>query len=91
MVSQRVDDLLARYVNPLTGGPDGNGWPFDAELSATAVAGLLEAVDGVERVEEVVLFEYDLRNSTRLATGRESIRPEPHTLFLAARNRVVVR
>lgn len=91
MVSQRIDDLLARFVNPLTGGPDGNGWPFDAELSATAVAGLLEAVDGVERVEEVVLFEYDLRNDVRLATGRESIRPEPHTLFLAARNRVVVR
>lgn len=91
MVRQRVDELLARFVNPLTGGPDGNGWPFDAELSATSVAALIEAVDGVERVEEVLLFEYDLRNGVRLAGGRESIRPEPHTLFLAQQNRVVVR
>lgn len=91
LVRQRVKDVVDRFVNPLTGGPDGNGWPFDTEVTATAVAGLLESVDGVERVEEVLLFEYDLRNGVRLANGRESIRPEPHTLFLSAAHSVVVR
>lgn len=91
LVRQRVEEVLYRFVNPLTGGPDGNGWPFDVELTAASVAGMLEAVDGVERVEEVLLFEYDLRTGTRLASGRESIRPEPHTLFLSRAHSVVVR
>ncbi|GAA1621613.1 putative baseplate assembly protein [Georgenia ruanii] len=91
LVRQRVLDVLVRYVNPLTGGPDGTGWPFDTDLTAAAVAQLAEAVEGVERVEEVVLFEYDLRTGRRLGSGRDTLRLDPHALFLSAEHRVVVR
>ena len=90
-VRDRALAAVYRYVNPLIGGPDGTGWPFDADLSAANVFQVLEAVEGVERVEEVLLFEYDLRNGERIGFGREVINLERDSLFLSAMNRVVVR
>ncbi len=77
LVRQRAIDALTRYVNPLTGGPDGTGWPFDADLNAAVVTQLLESVEGVERVEEVLLFEYDLRTGRRLGSGQGRHPPRP--------------
>jgi predicted phage baseplate assembly protein len=91
LVRQRALDALTRYVNPLTGGPDGTGWPFDADLNAAAVTQLLETVDGVERVEEALLFEYDLRTGRRLGNGKDVIRLDEHSLFLSATHQIVVR
>ncbi|ROS21781.1 putative baseplate assembly protein [Cellulomonas sp. PhB150] len=91
MVRQRVSDALTRFVHPLTGGPDGGGWPFDAALTATAAAQVVEAVDGVLAVDELQLFEYDLRTGRRIGDGRETIVPSEHALFLSADHRVVVR
>lgn len=91
LVSGRIVEELTRYVNPLTGGSDGAGWPFDADLSFAAVSQLVEAVDGVERVDEVLLFEYDLRTGRRLGSGRDIIRLAPDSLFLSAAHQVVVR
>lgn len=91
LVRQRATDVLTRYINPLTGGTEGGGWPFDADLNTASVAQLLEAVEGVERVEEVLLFEYDLRTGRRLGSGRDVIRLDRHSLFLSAQHQVVVR
>jgi predicted phage baseplate assembly protein len=91
LVRQRASDLLTRYINPLTGGPDGTGWPFDADLNAATMAQLLETVDGIERVEEALLFEYDLRTGRRLGSGKDVIRLDQHSLFLSAPHQVVVR
>ncbi len=91
LVRQRALDLLYRFVNPLTGGSDGNGWPFDLDLNAAPIAEMLEAIEGVERVEEVLLFEYDLRTGRRSGPGREVLSLERDSLFLSARHQVVVR
>ncbi len=91
LVRQRAIEALTRYVNPLTGGPDGTGWPFDADLNAAAVTQLLETIDGVERVEEALLFEYDLRTGRRLGSGKDVVRLDGHSLFLSAPHQVVVR
>ncbi len=91
LVRQRALDLLYRYVNPLVGGPDGTGWPFDHDLNAAPLAQMLEAVEGVERVDEVLLFEYDLRRAGRYGPGRELIRLDRQSLFLSAGHQVVVR
>jgi predicted phage baseplate assembly protein len=91
LVRQRAIEALTRYINPLTGGPDGAGWPFDADLNSAVVTQLLESVDGVERVEEALLFEYDLRTGRRLGAARDVIRLDQHSLFLSARHQVVVR
>lgn len=91
LVRQRLMDLLFRYLNPLTGGPEGDGWPFDTDLSAAMLLELLAAVEGVERVEEILLFPYDLRSDARVGAGRDTIRLDGQTLFLSARHQVVVR
>ena len=91
IVRQRALDLLYRYVNPLTGGSDGDGWPFDVDLNAAPIAEMLEAIEGVERVDEVLLFEFDLRTGRRYGIGRELIRLDRQSLFLSARHQIVVR
>jgi predicted phage baseplate assembly protein len=91
LVRQRALDALTRFVNPLVGGPDGTGWPFDADINAAVVTQLLESVDGVERVEEALLFEYDLRTGRRLGAGKDVIRLDRHSLFLSSNHQVVVR
>lgn len=91
LVRQRAQDVLYRYINPLTGGPDGEGWPFDVDLNAAPLAEMLEAIEGVERVDEVLLFSYDLRTGQRVGVGKEVVRLDRSTLFLSAKHQVLVR
>lgn len=91
LVRERALSALYRFLNPLTGGADGNGWGFDVDLNAASVFQLLEAVEGVERVEEVLFFEYDLRNHERLGFGKELVKLGRDSLFMSANHQVVVR
>lgn len=91
LVRQRALDALYGFVNPLAGGPDGEGWPFDADLNAATLFQLLAGVDGVDRVDEVLFFEYDLRNRVRIGAAREVVRLDSQALFLSAAHQVVVR
>jgi predicted phage baseplate assembly protein len=91
LVRQRALDMLYGYINPLVGWSDGNGWPFDSDLNAATLAQLLEAIEGVERVHDVLLFEYDLRTRSRHGVGREVIQLDRQSLFLSAAHQVVVR
>jgi predicted phage baseplate assembly protein len=49
-------DALYRFLNPLTGGPDGTGWPFGRAVHAGEVFGVLQKVLGVDLVDDVRLF-----------------------------------
>jgi len=91
LVRQRASDALTRYLNPLVGGAEGTGWPFDGDVNTATVTQLLESVEGVERVEEVLLFEYDLRTGRRLGSAKDVIRLDRQSLFLSAEHQVVVR
>jgi predicted phage baseplate assembly protein len=91
LVRERALEALYGWINPLVGGPGGSGWPFDTDLTAGALAEVLAAVDGIDRVEDVVLFEADVRNRTRVGQGRELVRLGPDSLFLSFRHWVVVR
>jgi predicted phage baseplate assembly protein len=46
---------LYRFLNPLTGGPQSDGWPFGRDLSVSEIYGLLQRVPAVEFVEDVRL------------------------------------
>lgn len=52
-VKQRAEDALYRYLNPYTGGPQGQGWPFDRDLHVSEISGLLQRIPQVEFVEEI--------------------------------------
>lgn len=91
LVRERITAALYRYLNPLSGGTDGRGWPFDADLNAANIFQLIEAIEGVERVDEVLFFEYDLRNHERLGFGKELVKLASDSLFLSSNHQVVVR
>ncbi len=91
LVRQRALDALYQFINPLTGGPDGDGWPFDGDLNAATLFQVMAGVDGVDRVDEVLFFEYDLRNRVRIGAAREVVRLDSQALFLSAAHQVVVR
>jgi hypothetical protein len=50
---------LNRYFDPLTGGPDGDGWPFGRPVQAGEVFAVLQNLNGTEYVDEVKLFAAD--------------------------------
>lgn len=91
LIRDRAVGALYSYLNPITGGADGNGWGFDSDLNAASVFQLLEAVEGVERVDEVLFFEYDLRNHERIGFGKDLVKLDRDSLFLSANHQVVVR
>ena len=55
----RALEALYRYFNPLSGGPDGAGWPFGRPVHAGEVFGVLPRVPGTELVDDVLLFAAD--------------------------------
>jgi predicted phage baseplate assembly protein len=91
LIRQRAIAALTRYLHPLTGGVDGDGWLFDADVNAATITQLLEAVEGIDRVDEVLLYEYDLRSGQRIGGGRDVVRLDAQSLFLSGPHRVVVR
>lgn len=91
LIRERVTAALYQYLNPLSGGTEGAGWAFDADLNAANVFQLIEAIEGVERVDEVLFFEYDLRNHERLGFGKELVKLSDDSLFLSSNHQVVVR
>ena len=50
---------LYSYIDPLTGGPDGSGWPFGRPVHVGEVYSVLQRVHGVEYVEDARLFAAD--------------------------------
>ncbi len=52
-VEQEVLSRLYRYLNPLTGGPDGNGWPFGRHLFISDVYQCLQGVANVLFIRSV--------------------------------------
>jgi predicted phage baseplate assembly protein len=52
-------DALYGYLDPLTGGVSGDGWPFGRPLQSGELFAALQRVPGVELVDEVQLFPGD--------------------------------
>jgi predicted phage baseplate assembly protein len=65
LVQRRALTALYDYLDPLTGGADGGGWPFGRPVQVADVFGVLQAVPGVELVSEVRLFGADPRTGDR--------------------------
>lgn len=52
-------DALYAYLDPLTGGAHGDGWPFGRPLRSGEIFAALQRVPGVELVDEVLLHPAD--------------------------------
>jgi predicted phage baseplate assembly protein len=72
-VRQIVEQRLFEFINPLTGGMDGQGWPFGRDLLAGDVIAALQIIEGVEFVRTVNLYPivYEARQFRREAEVTE--------------------
>ncbi len=50
---------LYGYFHPVTGGPDGDGWPFGRPVHVGEVYSVLQRLPGVELIEDARLFAAD--------------------------------
>jgi predicted phage baseplate assembly protein len=73
-VQRQAEDELYRYLNPYTGGPQKNGWPFGRDLHLSELYGLLQRIPSVEYVEAVRLEISE--------PGRPMPRPAPPRISL---------
>ena len=51
-ITQRAIERINAFIDPLTGGPDGNGWPIGRTVYRNEVIALLASIDGVARVTD---------------------------------------
>ncbi len=89
LTRQRAMDALYADLDPVTGGPDGRGWPWDVPLTVSHVVARLAAVDGVARVQDVLLFEADERTGERAPNGLTYMPLEPDALWFPVRHMVM--
>ncbi|MYS08420.1 putative baseplate assembly protein [Streptomyces sp. SID6041] len=82
-------DALFRHFNPLTGGPDGTGWPFGRPVQYGEVFGVLQRAAGDALVEEIRLFPADPVSGRRGAPA-DRIDVGPGALVFSYQHQVVV-
>jgi predicted phage baseplate assembly protein len=54
-IESQVLSRLYRYLNPLTGGPDGEGWPFGRDLFVSDVYQCLQGIPKVQFIRNLTL------------------------------------
>jgi uncharacterized phage protein gp47/JayE len=55
-VEDAVRKALKQYINPLTGGPEKNGWEFGRMVCLSEIYALLESIPDVDFIESLVLY-----------------------------------
>jgi hypothetical protein len=58
-VHQAVGQAFQRYLSPLTGGPEGTGWPLNTPVTVAALRVSADRVDGVAAVRRLDLTDMD--------------------------------
>lgn len=57
---ERIITRLDAFLNPLTGGLDGQGWPFGRRPHRSDIYALVESIDGVDHVRYLNIQHSDL-------------------------------
>ena len=80
---------LYGYFNPISGGPEGTGWPFGRPVQVGEVYSVLQRVRGTELVEDVRLFGADPITGQRgQVTQRLDL--EPNALVFSYEHQLMV-
>ncbi|MFI6903078.1 putative baseplate assembly protein [Nonomuraea sp. NPDC050394] len=88
-VRTQAVSALGAYLNPITGGHFGTGWPFGRMVQSGDVHAVLQRVPGVELVEDIQLFEADPVTGDR-GEPTQRIVLEPDALVFSYRHQIRV-
>jgi predicted phage baseplate assembly protein len=88
-IQREALEALYGYLNPISGGPDGDGWPFGRPVQSGEVYGLLQRIRGVDMVEDARLFGANPVTGER---GKETRKLEldPYSLVFSYEHQVRV-
>ncbi len=84
-----VERQLYRFLNPIVGGPAGEGWPFGRDLYPSDVYTCLQVVRGIEFIESLKLFQ--VRSSRDRKEIPDRLEIPAHGLVASAEHRAEVR
>lgn len=77
-VKSDVRDKVRRLLHPLKGGPKKDGWPFGRSVGKADLYPLVEGVDGIDRVQELVIVDEGRRLAVEtLKLGEDEL---PHVV-----------
>lgn len=89
-IQEQALEALYLYFNPVTGGPDRQGWPFGRPVNVGDVYSLLQGLRGVELVDDVRLYGADPVTSEHgEAVWRLEL--QPHELIFSYNHQVQVQ
>jgi predicted phage baseplate assembly protein len=71
-VRYAVKAALYRFLHPVYGGPDGDGWPFGRVLTIDKVYALIQTVPGVEYATELNLYPIEMNEASGQRLGKSS-------------------
>ncbi|MFT3852764.1 MAG: putative baseplate assembly protein [Ilumatobacteraceae bacterium] len=86
-----VVDTISRFLSPLTGGPDGQGWPWEVPLNTAMLHGLISDIPGIVSVDELVMFAVNLRDGKRLGEPLQALPLDDRSLYLGFSHQAVVK
>ena len=81
------------YLDPLLGGPDGDGWPFGRDLYLSEMQSVVQSIQGVEYAQDVTLYQVDIQTGQSRAAGDITLAEDvlllsyEHTVNIAQRDR----
>jgi predicted phage baseplate assembly protein len=81
-------ERLHRFINPLHGGPKGEGWPFGRDLYISEVYGALQGLPGTEYMEEVSIY-LDEPNGTRSGPHQRLALPD-NALIVSGEHQIIL-
>ena len=89
IVEDRVVDRTEAFLHPLTGGFEGDGWPFGKLPSRSDIYAMLEQVDGVDYVDSLVL---SFEGESEVAQTEGDLPPttDPDALIFGAAHELTV-
>lgn len=79
---------LYRFLNPITGGPEGSGWPFGRPVYPSDIVTIAQSIPGILYLGSVQLFElrYDQGHWQRSLPADAVINPGPLGLICSWRD-----
>jgi hypothetical protein len=87
-VATQVERRLYHYINPVTGGPTNDGWPFGRGLFLSEVYAIVQGTPNIDYIEELSIFPVDPKTGERQeATSKVSISPD--SLFCSYKHEII--
>ena len=60
-LKRAIEERMRRFLDPLVGGRDGQGWPFGRNVLKLDLYNVIEEIDGVDVVHRIKLYDEDRR------------------------------